>query len=36
MFRDLGDYIDGLVPERRNPIANALELRLAQTNRYVK
>ena len=25
-------YIDGLVQERRNPIANALELRLSCTN----
>ena len=28
----IGAYIDGLVQERRNSIANALELRLSCTN----
>ena len=32
MFKFYGDHIYGLVPERRNSIANALGLRLSCTN----
>ena len=32
MLYDFALYIDGLVQERRNSIANALELRLSCTN----